>query len=67
MENHGSIPYICSGTAIGSKEGRRMTHRRQFTAFDNAECPSSQVVSRVAELERLLGRVMLENDSLKKA
>jgi transposase len=40
---------------------------RAASVFDHAESPSSQDGSRVAELERLLGRVTLENDILKKA
>jgi transposase-like protein len=40
---------------------------RAASVFDNSESPSSQDASRVAELERLLGRVTLENDILKKA
>jgi transposase len=40
---------------------------RAASIFDNSESPSSQDTSRVAELERLLGRVTLENDILKKA
>lgn len=40
---------------------------RAASVFDNSASPSSQDASRVAELERLLGRITLENDILKKA
>lgn len=40
---------------------------RAASVFDNAESHGSQDASRVAELERLLGRLTLENDILKKA
>jgi transposase len=40
---------------------------RAASVFDNSGSPSSPDASRVAELERLLGRITLENDILKKA
>jgi transposase len=40
---------------------------RATSVFDNSESSSSQDASRVAELERLVGRLTLENDILKKA
>jgi transposase len=40
---------------------------RAASVFDNAESASSPEASRIAELERLLGRLTLENDILNKA
>jgi transposase len=40
---------------------------RAASVFDSAESSSSQDAPRVAELERLVGRLTLENDILKKA
>jgi transposase len=40
---------------------------RAASVFDNSASPTSSDASRVAELERLLGRITLENDILKKA
>ena len=40
---------------------------RAASVFDNPESRGSQDAPRVAELERLLGRLTLENDILKKA
>jgi transposase-like protein len=40
---------------------------RAASVLDNSASPTSSDASRVAELERLLGRITLENDILKKA
>jgi transposase len=40
---------------------------RAASVFDNSASSSSQDASRVAALERLVGRITLENDILKKA
>jgi transposase len=40
---------------------------RAASVYDNSASSSSQDASRVAELERLVGRITLEHDILKKA
>ena len=41
--------------------------RRAASVFDSSELPHAQASMRVVELERLVGRLTLENDILKKA
>lgn len=41
--------------------------RRAASVFDSSELPHDQESMRVVELERLVGRLTLENDILKKA
>jgi transposase len=48
-------------------DGKTVFLTRAASVFDSAESASSPEASRIAELERLLGRLTLENDSLKKA
>jgi hypothetical protein len=51
----------------GLADGKTIFLTRAASVVDNAESPSSQDASRVAELERLLGRVTRENDIRNKA
>jgi transposase len=61
---------LCRKHQIASSvlaEWKAIFLRRAALVFDSPESPHDQDPMRVAELERLVGRLTLENDILKKA
>jgi transposase len=61
---------LCHQHQIASSvwaEWKAIFLRRAASVFDSPEVPDDQEAMRVAELERLVGRLTLENDILKMA
>lgn len=70
VAGHKSVAQICRERAITEKllyDWKRAFTERAPMIFDTSATALSETQARIAELERLVGRLTLENEILKKA